>query len=95
MLLNGVTERVEVTCGEAEAFAVEKTDMVLANLHLQVIDALVRREAFLLSRWIVLSGLFHEQVNGIMASLEQWQPRVHDRMIESRWVTLVLRKNTS
>lgn len=95
VLLNGVKDRVEVKRGKAEAFAEEKADMVLANLHLQVIDALVKREAFLSRRWVVLSGLFHGQVNGIMASLEKWQLKVHDRMEESRWVTLVLRKNTS
>jgi ribosomal protein L11 methyltransferase len=94
VLLNGVEDRVEVKRGEAEAFAEEKADMVLANLHLQVIDALVKREAFLPRRWVVLSGLFHGQVSGIMASLEKWRLKVHDRMEESRWVTLVLREKT-
>ena len=66
--------------------------MVLANLHFTVIDALLKQEELFSKRWLVLSGLFHGQVNGVLASLEKWQLTVHERMEENRWVTLVLRK---
>jgi ribosomal protein L11 methyltransferase len=92
VLLNGVDDRIEVKWGEAEAFAGEKADLVLANLHFQVIDALLKREEFLSKRWIVLSGLFHGQVDGVLASMEQWGFKLDDRMDEDRWATLVLRK---
>lgn len=92
ILLNGVEDRVKVTLGEAEAFSGEKADMVLANLHFQAIDALLKQGELFSKRWLVLSGLFHGQVNRVLASLEKWQLTVHDRVEESRWVTLVLRK---
>ena len=92
VLLNGVEDRVKVTQGEAEAFGGEKTDMALVNLHFQAIDALLKREQFFSRYWTVLSGLFQGQVNGVLATLEKWQLTVHDRMEESRWVTLVLRE---
>ncbi len=93
VLLNGVKDRVEVKHEEAETFAERKADLVLANLHLQAIDALLRREGLPSNRWIILSGLFPGQVNGVLASSEIWRLGVYDRIEESRWVTLVLRKN--
>jgi len=92
VLLNGAEDRVGVKRGEAEAFAREKADLVLANLHFQAIDALLRREEFFSKQWIVLSGLFHGQVNGVLAEIEKRWFKVHDRMDEDRWATLVLRK---
>jgi ribosomal protein L11 methyltransferase len=92
ILLNGVEDRVKVTQGEAEKMGEEGADIVLANLHFTVIDALLKQGELFSKRWLVLSGLFHGQVNGVFASLERWQLTVHDRVEESRWVTLVLRK---
>ena len=91
ILLNEVEARVEVEWGKAEVFAGKKADMVLGNLHFQVIDALLKREEFLSKRWIVLSGLFHAQADRVLAPLENWQLKVHTKMEENRWVTLVLR----
>ena len=92
VLLNGVEDRVKIKWGEAEAFSGEKADLVLANLHFTVINDLLNRQKLFSKRWLVLSGLFHGQVNGLLAPLEKWQLKVHDRMEESRWITLVLRK---
>jgi ribosomal protein L11 methyltransferase len=92
IVLNGVEDRVKVKCGEAEAFSGKKADMVLANLHFTVIDALLKQEELFSKRWLVLSGLFHTQVNGVLASLEKWQLKVYNRMEGNSWVTLILRK---
>ncbi len=92
VLLNGVEGRVRVAQGEAERMGEEVADMVLANLHFNIIDVLMRRERCFSRRWVVLSGLFHGQVNGALASLEKWQLKVYNRMEENPWVTLVLRK---
>ncbi len=92
VFLNKVEGRVQVKRGEAEVSTDKKADMILANLHYQAIDALLKREKFFSKPWIVLSGLFHGQVNGVLASLEKWQLKVNDKMEENRWVTLVLRK---
>ncbi len=92
VVLNGVEDRVKVKWGEAEAFSGEKADMVLANLHFTVINDLLNREKLISKRWIVFSGLFHGQVNEVLAPLEKWQLKVHDKTEENRWATLVLRK---
>lgn len=93
VLLNGVEDRVKVNRGEAETFAKRKADLVLANLHFQVIESLLNRAKPFSKRWVVLSGLFHVHVDGILAPLEQWQLNVHEKMEENRWVTLVLRRS--
>jgi ribosomal protein L11 methyltransferase len=95
VLLNGVEDQVQVKWGEAGAFIGEKTDLILANLHFQVIDALMKREEFFSKRWIVLSGLFHGQASGVLASLEKQHVKVHDSMEDDRWVTLTLSNNSS
>ncbi len=92
VLLNGVEGRVRVAQGEAERMDEDEADMVLANLHFNIIDVLVRRGRCFSRRWVVLSGLFHGQVSGTLASLERWQLKVYNRMEENPWVTLVLRK---
>lgn len=92
VLLNGVEDRVEVRWGQAEASVDEKADLALANLHFQVIDALLKQKALFSKRWIVLSGLFHGQVGGVLAALEKRRLKVFEKMEEDRWVTLILRK---
>jgi len=92
ILLNGVEDRVEAKLGQAEVYAGKEAEMVLANLHFQAIDALLRRKKLYSNRWFVLSGIFPGQIDGLLAFLENWHGKVHDKMEENRWVTLVLGK---
>jgi ribosomal protein L11 methyltransferase len=91
VLLNRVEDRVTVAWEEAGTMGDEEADMVLANLHFQVIHALLKRKKLFTKDWIVLSGLLHGQVDGVLDRLEKSQLEVHDRMEENRWVTLALR----
>jgi len=91
VLLNGVEDRVDAKLGQAEAYAGKKAEMVLANLHFQAIESLLRRKMLFSNRWFVLSGIFPGQVDGVLALLENWHVKVHDKMEENRWSTLVLR----
>ena len=90
VLFNGLEDRVQVKWGEAEAFIGEKADLVLVNIHFQVIDALMKRDELFSKRWIVVSGLFHGQASGVLASLEKQHLKIHDSMEDDRWVTLIL-----
>ncbi len=92
VLLNGVGDRVEVRWGEAVASVDEKADLILGNLHFQVIDTLLKRKELFAKRWIVLSGLLRGQVSNVLERLAKWTFRVHDRIEENRWVTLILSK---
>jgi ribosomal protein L11 methyltransferase len=92
VLLNGVEDRVEVRWGQAEDSVDENADLVLANLHLRVIDALLKQKALSSKPWIVLSGLFHGQVGAVLTTVEKRRLTVFEKMEEDRWVTLILRK---
>lgn len=92
VILNEVEDRVTVTRGKAESVKRDGVDMLLANLHFQVIDAFLKRKKPISTRWGILSGLFRSQVDEVLSSLERWQLTVHEKMEENCWVTLVLRK---
>jgi ribosomal protein L11 methyltransferase len=92
VLLNGVQDRVTVTRGKAESVEFDGADVVLANLHFQAIDAFLRREKFVSTCWIVLSGLLSRQADGALTTIKTWPFKVHSRLEEHHWVTLVLRR---
>jgi len=91
---NGELERIEVRQGKAEAFIDEEADLVCANLHLRVIESLLRKEAFFKKRWLVLSGLFHRDGQEIENLLERRAVTIVQRFEEKNWITLTgLNKN--
>ncbi len=91
---NGELERIEVRQGKAEDFIDEEADLVCANLHLRVIESLLRKEAFFKKRWLVLSGLFHRDGQEIENWLERRAVTILQRFEEKNWMTLTgLNKN--
>ena len=91
---NGESERIEVRQGKAEDFVDEEADLVCANLHLRVIESLLRKEAFFKKRWLVLSGLFRRDGQEIENGLERRAVTILQRFEEENWMTLVgLNKN--
>jgi ribosomal protein L11 methyltransferase len=86
---NGELERIEVKQGKAEDFVDEVADLVCANLHLRVIESLLRKEAFFKKRWLVLSGLFHRDSQEIENRLERSAVIILRRLEEENWVTLI------
>jgi ribosomal protein L11 methyltransferase len=91
---NGELEHVEVRQGKAEDFIDEDADLVCANLHLRVIELLLRKEAFFKKRWLVLSGLFQRDGQEIEHWLERRAVTIFQRFEEEKWITLIgLNKN--
>ena len=85
---NGESERIEVRQGKAEDFIDEEADLLCANLHLRVIESLLRKEAFFKKRWLVLSGLYHRDGQNIENQLKRRTVTIFQRMEEKNWVTL-------
>jgi len=86
---NGELERIEVRQGKAEDFIDEEADLVCANLHLRVIESLLKKEAFFKKRWLVLSGLFHRDGQEIENWLERRAVTILQRFEEKNWMTLI------
>jgi len=70
--LNEVETVVEVVEGIAEDFAENPADdLLVANIHYEVLDDLVEREKFREKSWLILSGLMRSQGRDIKARLER------------------------
>jgi ribosomal protein L11 methyltransferase len=89
VLSNGESQRIEVKQGRAENFIEEEADLVCANLHLQVMETLLNKEAFFKKRWFILSGLFVRDVEEIGKRLKRGSIRIAQRIQEQNWVTFV------
>jgi len=89
VLSNGESERIEVRRGKAEDFINEKADLVCANIHLQIIESLLKKRAFFRKRWLVLSGFFEKDTHEIERRLKQRSVTIVQRSQERNWSTLV------
>jgi ribosomal protein L11 methyltransferase len=89
VLSNGESERIEVRRGKAEDFIKEKADLVCANIHLQVIECLLKKRAFFRKRWLILSGIFEKDTEEIERRLKEKSVAIVRRLQEKNWSTLV------
>jgi ribosomal protein L11 methyltransferase len=69
--LNGLEHAVTVTEGLAEDFIDSPFDLLIANIHFEVILALVKKEGFLQKKHFILSGLMRGQARDIMTELSR------------------------
>jgi ribosomal protein L11 methyltransferase len=86
---NNESQRIEVRFGRAEDFIEEEADLVCANIHLQVIEPLVKKRAFFEKRWFILSGVFEKDVKEIERRLTPKPVEIVRRLQEGNWLTLV------
>lgn len=89
VLSNGESQRIEVRMGKAEDFVNEEADLVCANIHLQVIESLLKKKVFLKKRWFIFSGIFERDAEEIERRLEQRPVKIVQRLQEKIWLTLV------
>ncbi len=89
VLANEESQRIEVRFGKAEDFIEEEADLVCANIHLQVIESLLRKRAFFEKRWFILSGIFEKDVEEIERRLIPKAVEIVERLQEKNWLTLV------
>jgi ribosomal protein L11 methyltransferase len=87
--LNRELERIEVRQGKAEDFVDEKADLICANIHLQVIESLLKKRAFFQKRWFILSGIFEKDGEEIERQLNQKSTQIVQKLQEKNWLTLV------
>ena len=89
ILSNGESQRIEVRMGKAEDFIEEEADLICANIHLQVIESLLKKKAFFLKRWFILSGIFEKDAEEIERRLYQRATQIVQKLQEKNWLTLV------
>jgi len=89
VLSNGESQRIEVRMGKAEDFVEEEADLICANIHLQVIESLLKKKAFFQKRWVILSGIFEKDGEEIERRLNQRSTPIVQKLQEKNWLTLV------
>lgn len=67
--LNDLDDHILVVNGRAEEHTSVATDLLVANIHYDVMKDLVRTEGFLKQKWFILSGLLRSEAEKIMAYL--------------------------
>lgn len=80
VILNDLKNEIFVINGKAEDHTAVATDLLVANIHYDVMKNLIRTEGFLKQKWFVLSGLLRSETEKVSAFLST-QP-VH---ILKRW----------
>ena len=67
--LNNLDDNILVVNGRAEEHTSIATDLLVANIHYDVMKDLVRTEGFLKQKWFILSGLLRSEAEKIMEYL--------------------------
>jgi ribosomal protein L11 methyltransferase len=89
VLANGESQRIKVIMGKAEDFVEEEADLICANIHLQVIQSLLKKRAFFDKRWFILSGVFQKDAEEIERRLVRRSVEIVQRLQEKNWLTMV------
>lgn len=89
--LNQAEALVEVLEGRAEDFAETPADLVVANIHYEVLKDLVESKGFRQKPWLILSGLMRSQGRDIKARLEHRGLKiVREWDGEGMWATMLV-----
>jgi len=89
--LNRLESRIEVKEGRAEDFAEIPADLMLANIHWDVLKSLLAKEEFRKSRWIVLSGLMRSHARDLDSDLTRYGLRIVKTWEdEATWYTMLV-----
>lgn len=67
--LNSLGDQVHIVCGLAEDLLDWNADLLIANIHYDVMKDLIVRPGFLTKKWFVLSGLLRSETAKIEAAL--------------------------
>ena len=85
--LNGINRVVE---GPAEDFVNEAADLVIANIHKEIIGRLLKKEGFRKKDRLIISGLMRSQYREIKARLGSYDFRiVHEWDYDMTWFTML------
>ncbi|WP_163337800.1 50S ribosomal protein L11 methyltransferase [Desulfopila sp. IMCC35008] len=69
VVLNTMQDSIVVVNGRAEQLLAKPTDLLVANIHYDVMKDLVQTKGFLEQKWFVLSGLLNSETEKILTSL--------------------------
>lgn len=88
--MNGMADRILAVQGRAEAFIEHPADLLVANIHYDVMRRLVKSAGFLQKKWFILSGLMRSQAGSIGEQLVRVGSILRQQWIgENLWHTIL------
>ncbi len=66
---NGLEDNILVVNGEAESFTSISTDLLVANIHYEIMKKIIRTDGFLKQKWFILSGLLPSEAEKVQKYL--------------------------
>ncbi|RTZ96085.1 MAG: hypothetical protein DSY90_11565 [Deltaproteobacteria bacterium] len=89
---NQLQDRVLAVQGRAEDFVDRPADLLMANIHFDVMKQMVGAAGFLARPWLILSGLLRSEARFITDQLtRQGASIIHDWVHEGTWHTFLVR----
>jgi ribosomal protein L11 methyltransferase len=79
--INHLDDRVYVACGKAENSIDSKTDLIIANIHYDVMRQLIDSPGFLTKKWFILSGLLRTESRRVEAQLSYHSAVIMDKIV--------------
>ncbi len=67
--LNELENNILVVNGQAESFTSVPTDLLVANIHYDILKKIIRSEGFLRQKWFILSGLLASEAEKVQSYL--------------------------
>jgi ribosomal protein L11 methyltransferase len=93
--INGLDDSVLVIRGRAEEFVDCNSDLMIANIHFDVLKRILSSEGFTQKKWFILSGLLRNEIHAAMDVLIQSRAEIVKSWVhEGIWHTY-LGKNRS
>ena len=86
--LNKLEDRILVSKGMAETFIHLPSDLIIANIHYDVMKSLILQDNFYNKKWFILSGILRSQARDITAVLQRCPVNILERWEhDSTWHT--------
>ena len=89
--LNGLEKKMHLWQGDAREFLHVPTDLLLANMHYQVIDRITDLEAFYSRKYYLLSGLLGQEGHLLEEKVKRRLTLLHAHQ-ENFWFTYLFQK---
>jgi ribosomal protein L11 methyltransferase len=74
--LNALEKTIHVICGAAEDWIHYPAELIIANIHYEVIQKLIHSDGFFRKRWFILSGLLRSEAKNIQQLLSRYPIKI-------------------
>ena len=80
--VNGLEDRILAICGKGEDFISSPADLVMANIHYDVMEKIVSSDGFAAKKWFILSGMMRTDARRIADTLARRSSRIMESWTE-------------